>query len=74
MGTTWTSRYRATCGGWAAGGALQQPAAAHFTGPEYDHRHILMLLYSADRLARSLGEAAETALELLDQGSSFTAS
>ncbi len=33
-----------------------------------------MLLYSADRLARSLGEAAETALELLDQGSSFTAS
>ncbi|WP_457629423.1 hypothetical protein [Oceanithermus sp.] len=45
-----------------------------FTGPEYDHRHNLMLLYSADRLARSLDEAVETALELLDQGSSPTAS
>ncbi len=45
-----------------------------FTGPEYDHRHNLMLLYSADRLARSLDEAVETALELLDQGSSSTAS
>ena len=45
-----------------------------FTGPEYDHQHNLMLLYSADRLARSLDEAVEAALELLDQGSSSTAS
>lgn len=44
-----------------------------YTGPEYDHRHNLMLLYSADRLARSLDGAVEAARALLDQGSSSTA-
>ncbi|WP_456445753.1 nucleoside 2-deoxyribosyltransferase [Oceanithermus sp.] len=37
-----------------------------YTGPEYDHRHNLMLLYSADRTVRRLEEVVPAARSLLD--------